>query len=119
MQVRKIINSFFFWISFLIFFCEVAFVHAQRFNAGFSLGAVASDIHGMDQRDRDNDFNKLGFTVGGIVNTKVNEKNIFQMEINYIQKGSMQNPDSAHMDYYKFVADYVDVALLFRHHMKF
>ena len=104
-------------ISYLLlsYYC----LKAQRFNAGFSFGAVASDIHGMDSRDMDNDFNKLGFTAGGIVNTKMDDKNIFQMEINYIQKGSLQRPDSLNNGYYKFAADYVDAAFLFRHHAKF
>ena len=93
--------------------------NAQRFRAGLTLGATATDIDGMDTRDQDNDFNKLGYTLGGIINTKLNEKNDLQVEINYIKKGTMQLPDSNNNGYYKLALDYIEVPFILRHHVKF
>jgi hypothetical protein len=94
-------------------------LNAQRFRAGISAGMVLSDIQGADTRDFDNDFNKVGFAAGGIVNTKLTEQNSFQFEINYITKGSAQRPDSANMGYYKLKMNYVEVPFVYRHRMEF
>ncbi len=94
-------------------------LNAQRFRAGISIGPVITDIQGADTRDFDNDFYKLGFAAGGIVNTKLTEQNSFQFEMNYITKGSMQKPDSANMGYYKLKLNYVEVPFVFRHRMEF
>lgn len=94
-------------------------IHAQKFNAGFSGGLVVSDIDGADTRDTDNDFHKLGFTVGGIVNTQLTKKTLLQFEINYIQKGSMQPPDSLNNGYFKIALGYVEIPLLVRRQIYF
>ena len=92
---------------------------AQKFNAGFSAGLVASDIDGADTRDTDNDFHKLGFTVGGIVNTQLNKNNQFHFEINYIQKGSLQPPDSLNNGYFKIALGYIEIPILLKHQIYF
>lgn len=92
---------------------------AQRFRAGLTAGAVATDVAGAGTRDNFTHFNKLGFTAGGIVNTTLNEKNVFQLEINYVQKGSLQRPDSANNDYFKLSFNYVEIPLIFRRHLHF
>ena len=92
---------------------------AQVFRAGFSLGATGTDINSMDARDGDNDFNKLGFVAGGIVNASLGKKNMFQMEMNYIKKGTLQKPDSMFNGYYKLALDYIEVPMILRHRMNF
>jgi Outer membrane protein beta-barrel domain len=92
---------------------------AQTFRAGFTLGAVRSDVDGMDSRDRDNDFHKLGFVAGGIISSALGKRNVFQMEMNYIQKGTVQPPDSMNNGYYKLGIDYVEVPFMIRHHFSF
>jgi opacity protein-like surface antigen len=87
----------------------------NRFRAGLTFGAVATDIPGMDTRDKDSDFSKLGFSFGAIINTRVSEKNTMQLEINYVMKGSMQRPDSNNMGYFKMNLNYIEVPLIFRH----
>lgn len=94
-------------------------VNAQKFNAGFSGGLVVSDIDGADTRDTDNDFHKVGFTAGGVVNTQLTKKTILQFEINYIQKGSMQPPDSLNNGYFKIALAYVEIPLLVRRQIYF
>lgn len=106
-------------LAFLFFSATISNLSAQRFRAGISLGPVITDIQGADTRDFDNDFNKLGFAAGGIVNTKLTEQNSFQFEINYVTKGSMQRPDSLNMGYYKLKLNYVEVPFVFRHRMEF
>ncbi|HXC07262.1 MAG TPA: porin family protein [Bacteroidia bacterium] len=90
----------------------------SRFRAGLTFGPVASDIPGMDTRDKDSDFNKLGLSFGALVNTRLNEKNVLQMEINYIMKGSSQQPDSANNGYYKLALNYLEVPILIRHTLR-
>ena len=87
----------------------------SRFRAGFSLGAVATDIAGLDPKDGDNDFHKLGFSFGGLVSTYLNARNTLQLEINYIQKGSSAPPDSGNLNYYKFALQYIEVPFVLKH----
>jgi hypothetical protein len=114
--MKKIIYFLFFAFSFAV---AISPVTAQTFRAGFSMGATGTDINSMDSRDGDNDFNKLGFLLGGIVNTSIDKKNMFQMEMNYIKKGTSQKPDSLNNNYYKLALDYIEVPLLLRHKIHF
>ena len=92
---------------------------AQTFRAGITIGTTSTDIDHMDSRDYDNDFNKLGYVVGGILNFDIDKKNLFQMELNYIKKGTLQKPDSMNMNSYKLALDYLEVPLLVRHRIHF
>ena len=94
-------------------------IKAQKFNAGFSGGLVVSDIDGADTRDTDNDFHKLGFTAGGVVNTQIAKRTLLQFELNYIQKGSLQPPDSINNGYFKIALAYVEIPLLLRQQIFF
>jgi len=91
---------------------------AQRFKPGIIAGVVTSDLVGVDPYD--NDFHKAGFTLGGLVSTKLSDKNSFQFEILYVQKGSLQPPDSLNnYTFYKLSLDYVEVPLMLKHNVKF
>ena len=92
---------------------------AQLFRAGFTVGFVASDVDGMDARDNDNDYTHLGFTLGGIVNTDLSSKYVLQMELNYIQKGHTDLPDSNNNGHYRFSFDYIEIPLLIKRHLHF
>jgi hypothetical protein len=104
-----------------LFLFYVPALHAQnpngpsRFRAGLSFGAVATDIPGLDQKDNDSDFHKLGLSFGGIVSTYLSSKNTLQLEINYIQKGSASPPDSGNLNSYKFALQYIEVPIVFKH----
>lgn len=108
-------------ISVYLFFLVLFFgeLKAQRFNAGFSVGLCATHINGADTRDGDNDFHKVGFTAGGLVNTPITKKSTFQFEINFIQKGSTQPPDSNNNGYYKIALAYVEVPLIIKRRINF
>jgi hypothetical protein len=94
-------------------------MHAQRFRAGISGGVTISDINGADTRDNDNDFNKLGITLGGIVTTSLNTKWKGQMELNFTQKGSLQPPDSNNNGYYKIAFSYIEIPVLVKRKIRF
>ncbi len=91
----------------------------QHFRAGLTGGFVGSDVAGAHTRGNKNQFNKLGFTIGGLVNFTISEKNTFQLEINYIQKGSLQRPDSANLGYFKYTFNYIEVPFIFRRRLHF
>lgn len=103
-----------------IFSCQLATAQSQRFRAGLIGGAVASDIDGFAALGhRGGDFYKAGVTFGGMVNAKLSDKNSFQFEMVYIQKGSYTGkPDSANnYTYYQIKLDYIEVPIIFRRQM--
>ncbi|MGZ6413452.1 MAG: outer membrane beta-barrel protein [Bacteroidia bacterium] len=102
---------------FLLFTSAGIFAQ-QRFVPGLLVGLDATDIVGMDPRDTD--YHKAGFLAGGLVSTKLSEKNSLQFEIRYIQKGSTQPADSSNNYIFrKFSFDYVEVPLILKHKIKF
>lgn len=104
-------------IVFLLFFYSN--YYSQKFNAGISTGLTVSDIDGADTRDSDNDFHKVGITVGALMNTQLTKKSIFQFEINYMQKGSLQQPDSLNNGYFKIALGYVEIPILIKRQIYF
>src|SRR5947207_15778391 len=95
-----------FFAAWIVVFISASAANAQRFNAGITAGALASDLVGLDSYDTD--YNKAGFTFGGFVNTHIGDKKLLQFEIYYIQKGSLQPADSTNnYVYYKLNLDYV------------
>ncbi|MGZ4100138.1 MAG: porin family protein, partial [Bacteroidia bacterium] len=110
-------KKYFLFLLFIVLFGNSGY--AQRFRAGFTAGLVASDIDGADTRDNDNDFHKVGFTAGGLVNSKVGNKSTFQLELNFIQKGSTQPPDSNNNGYYKIAFSYIEIPVLIKRKIYF
>lgn len=92
---------------------------AQSFNAGIGGGLVVSDINGSNTDNTRRGFHKLGVTVGGAANFRIAKKTLLQFEINYIQKGSMQPPDSLNNGYYKIALGYIEIPLLIRQQIFF
>ena len=103
----------------LVVFMHFNMFGQSRFNAGISAGAVATDVNGMDLRDNDNDFNKLGFTVGGIVHSELTKNIALQFEINFIQKGTLQRPDSLNQGYYALKLNYLEIPVIFTRKLHF
>lgn len=102
-----------YWIT-ACFLCLLAVeASAQKFRAGFSAGLVASDIAGAHTRIHQR-FHKVGFSAGLLGNVQIAKKTVFQLEINYIQKGSLQPPDSLNMGYYKIALHYVEIPVIFK-----
>lgn len=102
-------------LSFIL--CSSAL--AQSFNAGIGGGLVVSEINGANTDQSRRGFHKLGVTLGGVANFRIAKKTLFQFEINYIQKGSMQPPDSLNNGYYKIALGYVEIPVLIRQQIFF
>ncbi len=94
-------------------------LNAQVFRGGLSLGMVSTDIDGAENRHPHNVFIKLGYSAGGLINIKMNEKWRFQFELNYTQKGSFLPQDPNHVTYYKISLAYVEMPLLFKRRLDF
>ena len=92
---------------------------AQSFNAGISTGLAISDINGANASLNRKAFHKLGVNLGGVINFKIAPKTLFQFEINYSQKGSLQPPDSLNNGYYKIALGYIEIPLLLRQQIYF
>jgi hypothetical protein len=86
------------------------FIFGQRFNGGFQAGVSATEISG----DRLEGPNKAGIYAGGFVNTYFTTKSSVQMELDFIQKGSRQNPDSTSTESYLLKLNYVELVLHYR-----
>lgn len=110
-RLRILISSL-----FLIAACSSV---AQSFNAGIGGGLVVSEINGVNPDPSRRNFHKLGVAVGGVANFRIARKTLFQFEINYIQKGSMQPPDSLNNGYYKIALGYIEIPLLVRQQIFF
>lgn len=63
---------------------------AQTFNGGILAGGLVSQIDG----DTWVGYHKFGYLAGGFVSLQLSPHSSFQLEMEYIQKGSKQNADS-------------------------
>jgi len=63
---------------------------AQEFRGGFVAGIAGTQVLG----DGYSGPNKPGFYVGPFVNLALSDKSALQMQLEFIQKGSRENPDS-------------------------
>ena len=73
-------------ILICLFVLPFYYMNAQRFRAGFYIGAAITDIDGTDNIDNDNDFEKYGLLVAGTVSAQISTKSAIQMEIRYIRR---------------------------------
>ncbi len=103
MNSKQLFFLCFFLFSTIIVFC-------QRFNGGLLAGVAATEISG----DRLEGPNKAGVYAGGFVNTSFTDRSSVQMELDFIQKGSRQNPDSTSIESYLLKLNYVELALHYR-----
>jgi hypothetical protein len=94
------------FLSFLFFACCLP-LSAQRFHAGFTVGAIASQVSG----DRLAGYHKPGFEAGGLVSTALSEKFDLSFQIVYIQKGSRKNVnlEAGDASYYRMRLAYAEV----------
>lgn len=87
-------------------------VSSQNFNGGIILGGNMSQLDG----DGDGGYSKLGFLGGALVSLQVSEKSSFQMEMEYIGKGSRVDSlliDGVKNDFY-FSFYYLEIPLLYQ-----
>jgi Outer membrane protein beta-barrel domain len=106
------------FLLFLLLLIAANNVSAQKFTPGIIAGALATDVVGIDPTDTD--FHKVGFTLGGLLNAKLSDKNSLQFEILYTRKGSLQPADSSN-NYvlYNLSLDYIEVPVLYKRKIQF
>ena len=107
-------NFHFHKIIFVSFFLFISIkVFSQRFNAGITGGAIASQVSGDELAG----YNKSGFEIGGLVSIALSEKFDLAFQIAYIQKGSRKpiNADQLFYDYYKLRLGYIQVPFLLKY----
>jgi len=94
----------------LLVICSTTLV-AQRFNAGILAGGNVSQLDGDDK----DGYHKFGFQAGAFVSLKVSPHSSFQLEMEYIQKGSRYNGDSLSLDStFLFRFHYLEIPLLYQ-----
>lgn len=84
----------------------------QAFNGGLMAGVAGTQVAG----DTYSGFHKAGIFAGGFVNLQVTEHSAFQMELEYFQKGSRENPDSANnFTQYLFRVNYIELPVFYQY----
>ena len=100
----------FFFLMMVMLLCNIGVFAQNSFRAGASFGVIASQVAG----DGYGGFDKAGLFAGPFVNIYTSENWSWQMEINYAQKGSRKNPNTAEGDHEFFLMklNYIDIPLM-------
>ena len=99
-------------IILLIFLLPALNLKSQNFNGGILAGVAGTQVAG----DTYYGFHKAGIFAGGFVNLQVSEHSSFQMELEFFQKGSRENPDSANnYNQYLFRVNYIELPVLYQY----
>lgn len=85
--------------------------YSQSFKGGILAGVSASEISG----DRLEGPNKPGIYAGAFVYHDLTMKSSLQMELNFIQKGSRNNPDTASPEAYLLRLNYIEIPFHYRY----
>jgi hypothetical protein len=97
-------------ILFLLLFTST--LYAQEFEGGLLGGFTGSQIDG----DTYGGYNKLGLTAGAWVRRNMKNKQSWQLEIKYINKGASNNYTSLKQVYYKVALSYIEIPVFFQYH---
>jgi len=101
--------KFYFFCAFVL---GASYVSAQEFHGGILGGLAASEISG----DRLQGPNKAGLYLGAFVNRYFTPTSSVQMELDFIQKGSRENPDSSNaFNSYLLRLNYVEMPIHYRY----
>lgn len=97
--------------SFIIFMIIPLSSYSQSFKGGILAGISATEISG----DRLEGPNKPGIYAGAFVYHDLTPKSSLQMEIDFIQKGSRNNPDSTSTKEYLLRLNYIEIPFHYRY----
>lgn len=98
-------------LSLIICLIPLCYNNAQSFKGGVLAGISASEISG----DRLEGPNKAGIYAGVFVYRDITPKSSLQMELNYVQKGSRNNPDTASPYSYILRLNYIEIPFHYRY----
>jgi len=100
-----------FSLFILLFFC-CSFLVAQDFDGGILGGLSTSEVSG----DRLQGPHKAGLYLGAFVSRYFSPRSSFQMELDFIQKGSRQNPDSSNnFQKYLLRLNYIEIPVHYKY----
>jgi len=96
----------------LFFLFLVEPVKGQYFNGGIMAGVAGTQVAG----DTYSGFHKAGIYAGGFVNLQISQRSIFQLELEFFQKGSRKNPNYEEDDFdqYLFRVNYIEMPVLYQ-----
>jgi hypothetical protein len=96
----------------ILFFFSIAFSQAQSFNAGLQFGMTGTQVTG----DQLSGFHKAGLFGGAFVSHSAGRLGDFQLELNFIQKGSRKNahPDKGDFVQYLMRLNYVALPIFYK-----
>ncbi len=105
MRIKAIIIIFLFFFSFTL--------HSQQFNGGVLGGMTICKITGNPVAGG---WKKVGFILGGYINLDISKHSAFQVELEYIMKGAVDNPDfsKGKTDSYKLRLGYIEMPFLYQ-----
>ncbi len=109
-MIRK--KTIIFIILTCLFFLQGR-LFSQKFDGGILAGGLVSQVDGDDWAG----YSKLGYLVGGFVQLEISPNFSFQMEMEYIQKGSRKpsNIDSGDYKTYLLRLHYLEIPVLFQY----
>jgi len=101
------------YVVFIVIFMVTAITgSSQNFNGGVMAGVAGTQVAG----DTYYGFHKAGIFAGGFINLQISEHSAFQMELEYFQKGSRENPDSSNnYNQYLFRVNYIELPILYQY----
>jgi len=101
-----------YYITLCVFLLGFFTAKSQDFHGGVLGGLAASEISG----DRLQGPNKAGIYAGAYVYRYFSAQSSFQMELDFIQKGSRENPDSTNAYHsYLLRLNYVEIPVHYRY----
>lgn len=105
----RLTYTFFFFITMLV---STIHADAQEFRGGIIAGIAGTQVLG----DGYSGPNKPGICVGPYVNLSLTNKSSVQMQLEFMQKGSRENPDSTNnFSSYLLRLSYVQVPIMYQY----
>lgn len=97
---------------FLLLFIPLS-AFTQKFNGGVMAGGVVSQVDG----DTWVGYHKFGFLAGAYVALRISPHSSFQMEMEFIQKGSRKNADleTGDLNSYLLRLNYLEIPVLYQY----
>ena len=97
-----------------LFFISCYSSKAQRFNAGLMVGGDVSQVDG----DTYSGYTKFGYLGGAFVGLQISPHSSFQMELEYIQKGSRNDTNATGITSYLLRIHYIEIPILYQYTFK-
>ncbi len=102
-------------ISFIFFLVIVSSsLKAQRFTGGVMIGGDVSQVDG----DTYSGYTKFGYLGGAYVGLQVSPHSSFQLELEYIQKGSRNDTNATGITSYLLRLHYIEIPILYQYTFK-